>query len=148
MSSITIDPKSRRVILKIARLSELTREGVEHGAWQAGRVLKKNTSADILAKPKSGKVYTIRTASGRRRHVASAPGETHANRSGALRRSLGFSVKPNELEFGYFNGPDYAEFVESGTSRMKPRPSIQNNIRKGQRDIETALEREIKDKLR
>lgn len=147
--TIKLDPSSNQSVLKIKGLGRLTREALEYASWQTGRQLKKNTSADILKKPKGGRTYVIRTATGRtRRHVASAPGETHANLSGALRRSLGFSVKPSELEFGYYNPPKYGEFVEHGTRKMAARPSIRNNIEAARRDIMNNLEKAIKGKLK
>jgi len=147
MSGITLDPASRRAILE--NLGRLTQEGLELGAWQAGRLLKKNTNADILRKPKGGRTYVLRDKAGRkRRHAASAPGETHANLSGTLRRSLNFSVSGSELEFGYFNPPPYGKWVEEGTRRMEARPSLQNNIKAAQRDIVVAIQNEIKRKLK
>lgn len=147
--TIKLDPSSNPTVLKIKGLGRLTREALELSSWQTGRQLKKNTSDDILKKPKGGRTYVIRTAAGiARRHVASAPGETHANLSGALRRSLGFSVKPNELEFGYFNPPKYGEFVEFGTRKMSARPSLRNNITSGRRDIMNNIENAIKGRLK
>ena len=146
--SITIDSNSRKVILRAKNLKKITREGIEHAAYISGRGLVKTTSAEILKKPKGGKVYVRRTASGRkRRHVASAPGETHANMTGTLRRSLSFRVGRNTLEFGYGvqknDMPEYGEFVEFGTSKMKARPSLQNGMKKEQRNMVKNLSREI-----
>lgn len=149
MSNVTLDPNSRRAVQLIENLATATRAGVRYGAWQAGNILKRNTRADILRKPKSGKTYVTRNRAGaRRRHVASAPGETHANQSGALRRSLGFEVRGKELEFGYYNAPDYAPFVEEGTRKMAPRPSLRNNIQRSERDITNAIEHGIRERLK
>lgn len=99
--------------------------------------LQKRTNHAILHGKKSGRVYFVRTASGRRkRHRASAPGETHANLTGVLRKSLSWKVHGWErAEFGYGVAsstsnvaPFYAPFVEFGTRRMAPRPSLQNAI--------------------
>lgn len=108
------------------------------------RELKKGASKEILRKPKSGVTYIVRTRTGkRRRHVASAPGETHANLTGALRRSLSWKVHGWEkAEFGYGvstnsknAAPEYGAFVELGTRFMQPRPSLQNAVKATPRDV-------------
>ena len=132
MITVKASPRNNIVLLKIDRGVEFTRRAIRQGFFQLGKDLKKTASDEILRKPKGGHVYVIRGAGGsRRRHVASAPGETHANLSGRLRRSLGWAVAGAEqLEFGYMDGliPNYAPFVEFGTSRMAARPSLQNAI--------------------
>lgn len=150
--NVTIDPNSRKTVLRIRGLNRLTKEGVEHAAWTSARGLRKATSKEILRKPKGGRVYVSRTRSGaRRRHTASAPGETHANFSGKLRRSLDFKVSSRNIEFGYGvtkgNAPDYAEFVEFGTRNMKPRPSLQNGIKGERRNFQNNFDREIGKRL-
>ena len=149
---ITMNSASKKMVVRIENLRKLTKSGVEFAAYTSGKSMVKATSAEILKKPKGGQVYIRRTASGRRRrHVASAPGETHANASGALRRSLGFRVNPSQLEFGYGveNGqaPDYADAVEFGTSRMKARPSLLNGIRSERRNMQSNFDREIGKRL-
>lgn len=145
---ITINPNSRKAIARIKCLKKLTREGVEYGAYASGKGLVRATSADILKKPKSGRVYIRRDAAGRgRRHVASAAGETIANRTGATRRSLDFKASSKNLEFGFGvtknDAPDYAAFPEFGTSKMSPRRSLSNNIQGESRNIQNNFKREI-----
>lgn len=150
--TIKMDRKSRKVIVKISRLSKLTRSGVEFAAYTSGKGLVKTASAQILKKPKGGRVYIRRDSAGRRRrHVASAPGESIANRTGATRRSLSFKVNITRLEFGYGvdknDAPDYAAFPEFGTKRMRPRPSLQNAIKAERRNFQNNFEREIGKRL-
>ena len=51
-----------------------------------------------------------------------------------LRRSLSFQLRgSSEIEFGYGvssgkEAPDYARFVEFGTTKMKARPSLLNAL--------------------
>lgn len=150
---IRLDYHDRRAVLLIENLDKLTREGMEYALWISARQLMKATSADILKRPKGGRTYFRKDAAGRRRrHVASAPRETHANMTGTLRRSLSFRVDKNELEFGYgvqgTTAPEYAGWVEFGTNLMVERPSLRNNIRGGRRNMMNNLEREIRGKLR
>ncbi len=149
---VTIDRNSRKAVFKVRNLEKLTKAGVEHAAWTSARGLRTATGKEILRKPKGGRVYTSRTRSGaRRKHTASASGETHANLSGTLRRSLDFKVSSREIEFGYGvtkgNAPEYAEFVEFGTKNMKPRPSLQNGIKGERRNFLSNFEREIGKRL-
>lgn len=151
--SITLDRNSRAVVERIGRLGELTQSGVEHAAYTSAKGLQKAINAEILHKPKGGRVYVIRSATGRkRRHRASAPGETHANLTGKLRKSIGFKVNPNQLEFGYGveskeAAPDYAAGVEFGTKNMAARPSLQNGIKSERRNFQNNFEREIGKRL-
>lgn len=155
MSYLRRDSRSQKTVVKIHRLKRLTKDAVEYGAYTSGIGLVKTTSADIIRKPKGGRVYIRRDAAGRkRRHVASAPGETHANLTGATRRSLGFKVRGNELEFGYGvfrnDAPAWARRLELGP-KGEPnaaRPSLRNNIRAARRNIMNNLEREIKRRLK
>jgi hypothetical protein len=138
--------------LRIRNLKKLTRSGVEHAAFTSGRGLVEATSAEILRRPKGGRTYIRRDAAGRRRrHVASAPGETHANMTGTLRRTLSFNVNRSTLEFGYGvhhgDAPDYAQFVEEGTRRMAARPSLRHGITSQRRNFQANFDREIGKRL-
>ena len=149
---ITLTSASRKMVLKIQNLRKLTKSGVEMAAYTSAKALMKTTSAEILKKPKGGRTYIRKDSAGRRRrHIASAPGETHANMSGALRRSLGFKVNIRQIEFGYGvdsgNAPDYADFVEFGTTKMKARPSLFNGIKSERRNFQSNFDREIGKRL-
>lgn len=132
------------------RLKEIqikTRRALRQGMYRIGKDLESTLKRDILKKPKSGRTYTYRTASGRRkRHIASASGETVANRSGNYRRSVGFKVGSDKIEFGA--GAEYAGFLENGTPRMSARPSLKNTIKSKYKDMRgdilSALEREFR----
>lgn len=150
---IKLSRKGQKTIIRVANLKRLTKEAVEFAGYTSGQQLIKATSAEILRKPKGGRTYFRRDRIGRRRrHIASAPGETHANMSGTLRRSLSFRVNSFELEFGYGvqkgDAPEYAASVEFGTRKMAARPSLQNGIRDQRRNIQNNLEREIEGRLR
>lgn len=109
-----------------------------------GKDLLKSANEEVLKKPRHGKVYIRRTASGRmRRHVASRPSESHANFSGTLRKSMQWKVGGQQLNFGYgiakANAPEYAKWVEEGTKRMSPRPTLANSVKANYRNAEQHL---------
>lgn len=110
---------------------------VRHAWFDFMKALRARANAEILRRPKSGRVYIVRDRAGRRRrHVASAPGEAHANLSGATRRSLSWRVEGWERAvFGYGvstnatnAAPAWAPYLEYGTERMAARPSLKNAI--------------------
>ncbi len=144
--------QNRRIFDEFGNVNHNMRQSIRRGWFRLGQDLKSEANKEILKKPKHGRTYFIRTKSGRRRrHVASAPGETHANLSGRLRRSISWKVHGHEkLDFGYGiattaknKAPPYDVFVEFGTSRMEARPSLQNAINETQRNAEDHFQREL-----
>lgn len=134
-----------RRIKKTARLSEF---GIRQAWFSVGKDLIAEAKRATIVKPRSGRTYVIVTKSGKkRRHKASLPGESHANMTGTLRKSLQWKVQGTELEFGYgiANGaaPKYAQWVEFGTKRMAARPTAQNSIRDNEENAVQHFNREI-----
>lgn len=139
-----------RVFGRIEGIEKLTKRGLRQGMFRAGQTLRAEASREILKGAKTGRIYIRKIAGGRRRrHRSSAPGETHANLTGTLRKSLSFQLRgSNEIEFGYGvssgkSAPDYAAFVEFGTTKMKPRPSLKNALNSQQGNLTQHFEREI-----
>lgn len=131
-----ISPAGNKQVLRSAQnIAANTRYGIEKSLWQSGKDLIATFSRQVIAKNKTGRLYIRKTRAGaRRRHIASAPGESPANRTGFYRKSAGFQVRgPKELIFG--NSAEYAGFLEIGTSRMAKRPGLGNAIKATERDI-------------
>lgn len=134
---ISVSREGLRALARINEHAELTEKTIRRVWFELGKELKQTANREILARDKLGRVYIIRGPGGRRRrHVASAPGQSHANRSGRLRRSISWRIKGHEsLAFGYGvsttagdAAPDYDAFVEFGTRNMAARPSLLNAI--------------------
>lgn len=143
---INVGTTTEGVTFRLKSLQQLTRRGIRQGFFAMGDDFMRTLNRQVLRTPKTGRIYIRRTASGRRRrHRASAPGESHANRTGALRKSADYKlVGTTELRLGYFdNPPNYDVFVEHGTRRMKARPTIQNTVRLILTRARTNMEREI-----
>ena len=149
------DPSNRLLYREVQDLPSRGHQVFRDGFFGYMKALKKRANKEILRKPKGGVTRWIRTKTGkRRRHRASRPGETHANASGELRRSLSWKVNGWETaEFGYGistnaqnKAPEYAEWVTHGTRFMAPRPSLMNAIRLEDRDkhFDAALEKMIR----
>lgn len=136
---------SRRKVATLLSARKKTREAMRKSWFKVGDDLKREASRQVLDRgSKRGRVYLIRGPGGVRRHRASAPGQSHANLSGRLRRSLSWKVQgSDELEFGYgvassltTEAPDHAPFVEFGTRNMKARPTLRNAIEsEGERSV-------------
>lgn len=143
-AEFVLKPTNRRVIKKLIGLDNLVKQGIRQGMFDSGHGLIKSASTEILRKPKSGDTYfRLDKAGRRRRHVASAPGETHANLTGAARRSLSFQIQGvSSFEFGYGvssgkEAPDYVSELE------ETRPSLQNAIRDEDQQMVQHFERQI-----
>ena len=143
MISVKSDRRNTQAFARIKGFRQVTEESIRQGWFALGKDLKAEASREILRKPKRGRTYIRRTKSGRRRrHVASAPGETHANFEGRLRRSLSWKVMgSDQMDFGYGvsttsanSMPRYGPFVEFGTRFMEERPSLLNAINATQRN--------------
>lgn len=125
--------ENRRVFRELEETELRTNRAIRMMWFDLGDDLLSSAQREILKGRKTGRVYIIRGPSGRvRRHRASAPGETHANLSGELRKAAGWKVHGNgDMSFGYGltrGSPVYDEFVEFGTLRMEARPSLQNAV--------------------
>lgn len=146
--AIREDMENGVVYREIEQIPTRLQQVFRNGFFSYMRALKKRANQEILHGKKTGKVYRIhgnwttrrsRKSVRFRKHQSSAPGETHANLTGRLRRSLSWRVHGWEkAEFGYgvstdksSKAPFYAGYVEFGTPKgqMKPRPSLMNAIK-------------------
>jgi len=143
---------SEETLAAIKNNAPNVRQAIRQTFFRMGRDLKKKTNDDILDKStKTGRYYWVYRGKGgvrlkrRRLHRASAPLQTHANLTGALRESIGWKTKgTEELEFGYGltrPAPEYAKDVEFGHrarngTNVEKRPSLRNNIEKNQASFE------------
>lgn len=94
--------------------------------------------------PKSGRIYFYNKNGRRIRHIASAPSESHANLTGALNKEMNFKVtSPKEALFGYSNNSKYGKFLELGTSKMSPRPTLKNAMEKEMQKNRAILTNEL-----
>lgn len=144
---ITTDYRSKQVVAKISRSDREAVKAVRGSMFDSGHDLIKSANTAVLKEFKTGKTYVVKTRGGmRKRHRASGPGQSHANLSGRLRKTLQFQLHGTKtIEFGYGaskrDAPDYAEFVEGGTSRMGARPTLNNALDRESATIENNFSR-------
>ena len=139
-------PKNEEVYIKMKTSNRITSFAIRRAWFAVGKDVLTTARKEIRKKPRHGKVYVRRTASGRKRvHVASRPYESHANFSGDLGNSMQWKVSGPDLRFGYgiakANAPDYASDMENGTpgGKIKPRPTLRNSINDNKRNAEQHL---------
>ncbi len=141
---------NREIFLSLENIEENTRRGIRQGFFRLGRLLEKNLRKETIKKNKTGRLYRNgRTATGRkRRHRASAPGQTPAKRSGNYTKNIGYQIKGSEtLEFGIRDGADYAKFLEDGTKNMEARPGIGNTVKDTEKDAQRFFESSLASEL-
>ena len=123
--SMTINHQSRQVLIDLSKHDVVIKQGVRRGLYFAGKQLIRTASKGIIKPPKTGKYYKYKG----RRIRASAQGEYPSNRSGLLRRGLGFDVKGfEELEFG--DTTAYAGYVELKKGNKGGRPYLKKSVEK------------------
>lgn len=128
---------NKRALESAENLAANTQFGIDKALWQSGKDLQGNFNKQVLDKSaKTGRIYIRKNKGGaRRKHQASAPGQSPANRTGKYRKAIGFNVRKGASELVFGNSAEYAGFLELGTSRMKPRPGLGNAVKSSERDI-------------
>ena len=143
---LQVSKENKRVTAQIVNSPDATKRGIRNALYLVGRDLTKASRDLIKNPPKSGRFYRI---PGRKSRVrASAPGQPPANRTGTLRRNVGFQVEgSNEMEFGVRERINYGKFLELGTRKMAKREFIIKAIDQKQGAIENYLNGEINKEL-
>lgn len=169
MSEFSMTPGHQNVAIfkRLEFVEATTREQVRKAWFALGKDLKSSANRAILKKPRAGRKYRVRSRStGRRRtHIASRPGESHANLSGDLRRTIGWTVQGTEsLDFGYgvaegrgkgkaaeARAPtEYGRAMELGfpPRNLEARPTLANAIQDTQRTVEREFQRAMDEEFK
>ena len=112
--------------LQIKDSHKKVKKSIRTAWYKVGKDAVKEAREAVKRRDKDGRLY-VRKGSRRR---ASSIGQSHANQSGKLINSIGYSVSQSSMKFGYGadgkTPPRYAGFVELGTKRMGARPTAGN----------------------
>ena len=103
----------------------------ENLVYESSEYMAEEMKTSIASGAKSGKRYG--------NHTSSAPGQSPANWTGKLLRSIKVQ-KMKGISFVYVTAK-YAEFLEFGTSKMRPRPFIIPAFIKTKKMIQDRLKR-------
>ncbi len=158
--SLGLRPSDARKLKKIDQLMGATKQGIRRANYLIGKELTKVAKTKILKGPKTGRIYMLARASGRIvRHQSSAPGQPPANFSGALRASVGFVVKGQQLHFGAggtvesgrLKGKNvlYARPLELGSTKRKllKRPYLKAAINDSSKIVTNYYEQYIRESI-
>lgn len=119
----------------LREISPRTKRIIKERNYRVGQDLRREAIVSTQRSNKTGRIYRFKG----RTHRSSGPGQSHANRTWSLTRSIGYAVS-SELRFGYGVGntagpkPKYAEWVELGTRKMAARPTLLNAILNSRRN--------------
>ncbi len=138
---LELDRKSQKILGDMRTSPKRAKKGAMKGLWYAGKELQREAQSKIKDRSgKTGKYYKYKGRNIR----ASAPGEYPANRSGGLRKSLGFEVLGSEdMEFGSRSTIKYGKYLERGTRKMRRRPFLENTVNNNKLDVLNIVGREI-----
>ena len=156
MAEFKIKDKSRKVIVKMENLSQLTNQSMRQAWFRVGKDLIKTAKTHILASDKAGILYGVVRRGGKKRlvklrsglptHRASAPGQPPANLNSDLRKSLDFKIRgTRQLTFSA-NTP-YARRLELGGGAIAKRPYLIRSAKDNLRNIERHFQTELRKRL-
>jgi len=140
---ITPTGSTKTVILDLKSLEKKTVRGIRQAFYIIGKGAITEINKAVLEKPRGGKIYKYKG----RRHIASKPGESFANRSGAARKTRGFSVTgADQVEFGFRkNGATlYTEYLENPKNKPMARPTVGNASKKMRGKAQNIMSKELK----
>jgi hypothetical protein len=144
---IKFTANDKDLFLKHKLLPNAMAKAIRSSAYNAGKLLVDDLRKEIK-KPKTGRVYKIYMGKRKKYHIASAPSEVPAYRSGKFYKSINFLVRgTNRMEFGS-DGVDYAQYLENGTKNMAPRKPFERTNQKNYAVIKAMSTNNINFQLR
>ena len=138
------DHSNRRAELALSNSQRNTVRGIRQAFYFIGRDMRSTANKNILERPRSGRVYKIKG----RRHVASSPGESFANFTGAARRTLGFQVRGGDnMEFGFRKNSRtiYTKILEEEKNRPTLEIAVKSNSRNAIKHFRKEIKRALKE---
>ena len=134
---IKMTPKTREVLISLHRQKALHEDHMRKALSSIGADVKKEIVRLIQTGPKTGRIYTING----RKHQASAPGESPANMTGRLAKGASYRTRNHlEMEVGISSRVGYANYLETGTKKMKPRPYLTRAVEANHRNAVLILQ--------
>lgn len=134
MIEIKVNKRSTEALVHIQKAPEKTRAGIKTALYEMGAKVKRNLRRDIRkTSTKTGRMYG--------NHQASASGEFPANETGRLLKSVDYTARPMEMEFGT-NTP-YAKYLEDKDPDSGGREHVGRMARESAEDFVEVLIRNV-----
>ncbi len=130
-----------RVRLVIQRLKDDAAELVKEEVVGTAIDIRNTVILSMRNTPKTGRVY--RRQKGKKRHVASSPGNPPAIDTGELIRSITTDARRRTVEVGAEIGAPHSLFLEKGTDKMGARPFLEPAMDKHLPELENKIKRAI-----
>ncbi len=112
-------PATKRHIKNLSYTEHSFNTGLRNALFDIGQLATFKANTMINSGGRTGRVYFINGSA----HQASAPGEAPANLTGKLAKSLNYDVHGvEEVQWG--STINYGRWLEEGTRKMRPRPSL------------------------
>lgn len=145
------DPENAKTLKFLYEMPVELTTAIRQAFYISGKELVSTLNKDMRA-PKSGQSYKVYRGIGGgklkkpRIHIASAPSEVPAIVTGKFRKSVAFQVRGNRaLEFGADeSAPEYAEYLEKGTSKMEARKPFERTVQKNKEKIKSNIDIRLK----
>lgn len=150
MIKIIPDEKNKKVEFRLKNIKPYMHKYIRSALFEIGAENTQLIKRYIYQPPKTGRWYRYYYRKGAFRwHQASAPGESPANRSGFLARSIEYKVHGFDSVDLISTAP-YAKILEDGSpgGLIAPRPFFIRAIKKKRRDNLRSFKRHVYDNLR
>lgn len=129
------------LLKELERKKAAIRKAVARGVTRGAILVQRTARERILRGPKSG----AKTPRGAKSHIASAPGESPANDTGNLARSIAVTAAvPGDYATAKVSvSAPYGRDLEFGTINMEPRPFLQVSVDDNRSAIDKIIKEEV-----
>lgn len=143
MIRVLPDYKNKKVEFKLFNTDKIMIRAIRTALFEIGAENTQMMKKFIYEPPKTGRLYRYNG----KPHRASAPGQSPANRSGFLARSINYHVR-GWYTVELYSTAKYANYLEDGTPKMLPRPYFIRAVNKKSRDNYRSLQRHVYNRLK
>lgn len=135
------------ILKRVALISPSILKNINHVVKQAAFLIRNTAVKKIQHGDRTGRLY-LRYRGGKNpiAHRASAPGEPPKTDTGRLVASIRTNFYDLTAEVG--SDVKYSAFLETGTSKMKPRPWLAISRDENNSKIDTLIDKAINDALK
>ena len=113
---------AKQLIANLKKLGANADKAIAQGVYMTAQQVRNAAVASIQAQSSGDTVTRYSQGGNEYTHVASAPGDAPNTDTGTLVRSIAVEPAAPAVEMFVGSGIDYALWLETGTTKMRPRP--------------------------